>query len=124
MKKIAIAVLIMFSMGLVMPGALAAKGDRHDKISKRTVKRNPNYRKGRDVRYFKVLIREDGEVKVKLTLPIALVDFILDHTSDMRIDLDYCRFDMKRLWRHIKKLGPKSLIEVGDRREMVRVWLE
>lgn len=124
MKKTAVVLMTVFALSLMAAGIPVAHADHSYQTSKKSVKKNPDYRRGREVKYFKVSIQEDGEEKVSLTLPIALIDFIMEHSRDLDIDMDHCHLDIKALWRHIKRLGPKAIIEVGDGHEMVKVWLE
>ena len=108
--------------------------NRNDfKVIQSAVKKSPNpeYVEGREVRWFKVLITDSksSEAKVKLTLPVALIELILscDDTRHVKInDGKYgrCEVDLKALWTELKKAGPMSIIEIEDDGAVVKVWLE
>ncbi len=132
MKKTIIAILAVFLLGAVTAPAAAA--NRNDfKIIQAAVKKSPNpeYVEGREVRWFKVLITDSksSQAKVKLTLPVALIELILscDDTRHVKIDDDKygtCEVDLKALWMELKKAGPTALIEIEDEGAVVKVWLE
>ena len=124
MKKTAVVLLTVFSMSLLAGGTLWARSGHHYQTIKKSVKKNPDYQRGREVKYLKVSVWERGQDKVEMTIPILLVDLIMKHSRDLDIDLDHCHINMKKLWRRIKRLGPKSIIEIGNRNEKVKVWLE
>ncbi|RPJ01535.1 MAG: hypothetical protein EHM31_01380 [Candidatus Aminicenantes bacterium] len=132
MKKTIIVILALFVTGAMTVPAVAA--NRHDfKIIQAAVKKSPNpeYVEGREVRWFKVLITDSksSDAKVKLTLPIALIELILscDATRHVKIDNDKygkCEVDLKALWMELKKAGPMAIIEIEDEGAVVKVWLE
>ena len=64
--------------------------------------------------------------KVKVTLPIALVEVFLKCSQDkhLRIHGEECEIDLKELFTELKKLGPMVLIEVNEEDEIIKVWLE
>jgi hypothetical protein len=132
MKKILIIILALFTLGAL--AAPAAASNRNDfKIIQAAVKKSPNpeYVEGREVKWFKVLITDSksSEAKLKLTLPVALIELILscDDTRHVRINDDKrgrCEIDLKALWTELKKAGPMSIIEIEDDGAVVKVWLE
>ena len=72
---------------------------------------------------------KSSEAKVKLTLPVALIELILscDDTRHVKINDDKygrCEVDLKALWTELKKAGPMSIIEIEDEGAVVKVWLE
>jgi len=132
MKRTLIVILALFLLGAAALPAAAA--NRHDfKIIQAAVKKSPNpeYVEGREVRWFKVLITgsKSSDAKVKLTLPVALIELILscDATRHVRIDNDKygkCEVDLKALWMELKKAGPMAIVEIEDEGAVVKVWLE
>jgi hypothetical protein len=132
MKKTAIAILALFLLGAAAPPAAAA--DHRDfKVIQAAVKKSPNpeYVEGREVRWFKVLITDSrsSDAKIKLTLPVALIELILssDATRHVRFDdgkRGPCEVDLKALWTELKKAGPMALVEIEDDGAVVKVWLE
>ncbi|MGZ5424559.1 MAG: hypothetical protein ACXW2V_08040 [Candidatus Aminicenantales bacterium] len=132
MKKTTIVILALFAILALAAPAVAA--NRNDfKVIQSAVKKSPNpeYVEGREVRWFKVLITDSksSEAKVKLTLPVALIELILscDDTRHVKINDDKygrCEVDLKALWTELKKAGPMSIIEIEDDGAVVKVWLE
>jgi len=132
MKKTTLILLIVFSLGALAAPALAA--NRNDlKVIQNAVKKrpNPDYVEGREVRWFKVLITDSqsSQAKVKLTLPVALIELILscDDTRHVKFSDDKhgrCEVDLRALWLELKKAGPMALIEIEDDGAVVKVWLE
>ncbi|MGZ5439842.1 MAG: hypothetical protein ACXWFJ_08325 [Candidatus Aminicenantales bacterium] len=132
MKKTTIVILALFAIiALAAPAVAAHRNDF--KVIQSAVKKSPNpeYVEGREVRWFKVLITDSksSEAKVKLTLPVALIELILscDDTRHVKINDDKygrCEVDLKALWTELKKAGPMSIIEIEDEGAVVKVWLE
>ncbi len=130
MRKIASLVLMLFVFGVFMPSlALADTRDDFQAI-KKAVKENPNYKPGQEVKWFKVLITDNKtkKDKVKITLPIALVETLLEcsHQKHMKIDCDEWDIDLKELFAELKKHGPMVFIEIYDEDEdaTIKVWVE
>jgi hypothetical protein len=132
MKRTTIIILALFGIGLLAAPAVAA--NRNDfKIIQAAVKKSPNpeYVEGREVRWFKVLISDSksNDAKVKLTLPVALIELILSCDATRHVKFDdgrrgQCEVDLRALWRELKKAGPMALIEIEDDGAVVKVWLE
>lgn len=128
MKKIASIVLLLFVVSLI-PLNFAQAGAREDfqKI-KKAVKDNPNYSSGNEAKWLKVLItdNETKKDKVKVTLPLALVEVFMRAADDKHLCMnrDDYDIDIKELFAELKKLGPMALIEVYEDGETIKVWLE
>ena len=73
---------------------------------------------GRDVRWFKVLIRDEGSDggEIRVTLPAALIELVLANSDGHRfkVDDDHCEIDLKACWKALKKAGPHALVEIRD----------
>lgn len=130
MRKIASLVLMLFVLGLFMPSlALADHKDDFQAI-KKAIKENPEYKPGQEVKWFKVLITDNKtkKEKVKITLPITLVEALLkcSHQKHMKIDSDEWDIDLKEIFEELKKHGPMVFIEVYDEDEdaTIKVWVE
>jgi len=127
MKKTSLAILALLMIGLAAAPAVAANHNDFKAIQK-AVKQNPNYEEGREVRWFKVLITEgrSHEAKLKITLPIALVELVLSCSDNRHLKYhdDDCEIDLKALWTELKKAGPMALIEIQDDDAIIKVWLE
>lgn len=126
-KKIVILVsLVVFSFSLMSP--LSAESRDDIQAIKKAVKENPNYQAGQEVKWFKVLVHDTKTKrdKVKVTLPISLVEIFIkySHDKDLKINCDEYKVDLKELFAELKKLGPLALVEIYEDDEIVKVWLE
>lgn len=126
MKKITLAVMLVFILGVMSAGwGMAGTNDTLQAI-KKAVKKNPAFEKGREVKWFKVLVQEDGKDKVKITLPVALIEVFVKHSHSRHLDVDMgdCDIDLREIFQDLKNLGPMAMIEIVDDGEMIKVWLE
>lgn len=128
MKKITRLVMVVFVLGVFLPNLILADS-RHDiQTIKKAVKKNPEYKAGEEVKWLKVLVtdNETNKEKIKITLPVCLVETLLEcvDEEDLEIDRDECDIDLKELFQELKKLGPAVLIEVYEDGETIKVWLE
>ncbi len=128
MKATTRAIVGVIATLLFMGTVAAAERSEDFKTFQKVVKANPSYEPGRTVEWFKVEVTDvrNAKTKVRITLPIALVDIVLKCMDDSRIHLDdsNCDLDVKSLWRELKKAGPKVLIEIRDGDGIVKVWFE
>jgi hypothetical protein len=121
MKKskwfVVVIVLVAFMAAMAAPVEAGAEKDY--KVIKKAKKS-----KG-DLNYFKILVTDNKtkKIKVKLTLPISLLDFVADHT-DGDVKFDDCSIDVKKFLKQLKKDGETSLIEVYEDDETVKIWVE
>ena len=128
MKKTAFLMTAVFGLALIL-GTFAIAADRVDfQAIKKAVKDNPNYEPGKDVKWFKVLVTDTktNKDKVKITLPLVLVEAFLKCADDkhLRIKDGDCDIDFEALLAELKKIGPMALIEIFEDDETVKVWLE
>jgi hypothetical protein len=127
MKKAALVILVILGIGLFAAPAVAANHNDFRAIQK-AVKKNPAYEAGRDVKWLKILItdRRDKEERVKVTLPLALIEMLLQCTDSrhFKVDDGDCEIDLKVLFAELKKAGPASLIEIRDDDALIKIWLE
>lgn len=128
MKKVASLALIVFLLGLFLPNLLLADSKDDIQTIKKAVKKNPDYKAGEEAKWFKILVTDNKtkKDKVKITLPICLVETLLEciDEEDLKIDRDECDVDLKELFKELKKLGPALLIEVYEDDETIKIWLE
>ncbi len=128
MKKAAILFLIVFALIVVLINFLLAGGTDDYQVIKKAVKENPNYKPGKEAKWFKVLVTdsETNKVRVKVTLPISVIEIFLECAGDkhLKIDHDDCEIDLKEVFKELKELGPMALIEVQEDDEIVKIWLE
>lgn len=125
------AILTLAALFFLAAAAVAAPvpGTRDDDMQaiKKAVKENPAYEAGKDVKWFKVLVTDTrtNNEKVKITLPIALIEAFVKCSGDKHFRMhDDCDIDFKMLLDELKKVGPMAIVEVVDDDEMIKVWFE
>lgn len=128
MKRTTIAVLAILAVAFV--AAPASRAQNHDDFQaiQKAVKQNPAYEPGKEVKWFKVLITDTktGQDKLRVTLPLSLVEVLVNCTDDkhMKLKEEGCDIDFKTLLAELKKVGPMALIEIMDEGALIKVWLE
>jgi hypothetical protein len=127
MKKITIFVLLAFVLSLAPAHMLMAK-DSDLQAIKKAVKKNPNIDPDQEVKWFKILITDTWtkKDKVKITLPVSLIELILEaeHDHHFRIDRDEYDLDIREIFRELKKVGPMAFIEICEDGELIKIWFE
>ena len=128
MKRITVFVLALILMGFTSAGVAFADSDDDYQAVKKAVKDNPQYDPGKEAKWFKVLVTDTqtNKDKVKITLPISLVELFMKcaDSKNLRIDRDEYDIDLKELFAELKKVGPMALIEVYEDDEIIKIWLE
>jgi hypothetical protein len=128
MKKSAVVILGVIALTFLAAPALKAERTTDFQAIQKAVKQNPAYEEGKEVKWFKVLVTDTktGKDKVRVTLPIALVELVLKCADDKDLNLKEhgCEIDVRALFAELKKVGPMALIEVVDHDELIKVWLE
>jgi hypothetical protein len=128
MMKKAYVWLAVLLVGFIMTAGLFASAADDYKVIKNAVKSPETSKTGqKSVQWFKILVvdKDGSEEKVKITLPISLVEIMLSSCPEKEFDIDHgCKIDIKRIWNDLKAAGPLSLVEVEDHGESVKIWLE
>lgn len=128
MKKTSLIILIVLVTVIFLSLFLLADEDFDLKTIKKAVKKNPRYIRGREVQWFKLSIidRGDKRNKLEITLPLSLVDLLFECTKDKKMNIDCGDYDLnlRKLYKEIKRRGPKSLIEIRGDGGLLRIWLE
>lgn len=128
MKKIVILLVVAFAISLLPAQKAFAEDKKVFQDIKKAVKENPNYQDGSEAKWFKVLItdEETKKDKVKITLPLSLVELFIRaaHDKHMQIHREDYDLDLKEIFQELKKLGPMALIEVYEDGEIIKIWLE
>jgi len=128
MKKTSVFVLVVFISIIFLSHFILANEDFDLRTIKKAVKKNPQYKKGREVQWFKLLIMDGNckKDKLEITLPLSLVDLLFECTKDKKMNIDCGDFDLdlRRLYKEIKRRGPKSLIEIRGQDGVLKIWLE
>ena len=128
MKKATFTVLAVFALALALGGIALAEGPDDIQAIKKAVKENPNYEPGKEVKWFKVLVTDNkaGKDKVRITLPLSLVEACVKCADDKHLGLDKgdVDIDFGQLLVELKKVGPMAIVEIYENDETVKVWLE
>ena len=128
MKKVTALILGVLILNIIAIGILHAERDDDIQAIKKAVKENPQYKRGTEAKWFKVLVTDirTKKNKVKITLPVSLIELIMKCTDDnhLRVNRDEYNINLKELFVELKKLGPTALIEVYEDEEVVKIWLE
>jgi hypothetical protein len=126
-KAIWLAILTLVALlWLVGPGYPVDRDDYQ--VIKKAVQDNPKAEVKGEVKWFKVLVVDNktGKEKVKITMPIALVEIFARCAEDKEIKLKSmeARLNLEELLAELKKAGPLSIAEINEEDETVKVWLE
>ena len=128
MKKVTALILGILILNIIANGILHAERDDDIQAIKKAVKENPQYKRGTEAKWFKVLVTDirTKKNKVKITLPVSLIELIMKFTdyNHLRVNRDEYNINLKELFVELKKLGPTALIEVYEDEEVVKIWLE
>ena len=126
-KKIILTMMVLGLLTMFLTPELygAPKPNKDYKVIKNGVKKG---RSGGEVSWFKILVTDEkGKPKVKVTLPVLVIDWIADCTDgDINITGDNCRVNFKKMLKALKKHGPLTIIEAydDDSKETVKIWFE
>lgn len=128
MKKLAVLTIALVALMFALGGFAQAESADDIQAIKKAVKENPNYEPGKEVKWFKVLVTDNkaGKDKVRVTLPLSLVEAFVKCSGDDHLKIDHGRTDIDfgELLAELKKVGPMAIIEVFEEDETVKVWLE
>jgi hypothetical protein len=115
-------------LGFFLVAGLSATAADDYKVIKNAVKSADSPRAGqKSVQWFKILVtgKDGSHEKVKITLPVSLVEIMINACPDKKVNFDHdCEIDMRRVWNDLKAAGPLALVEVEDHGEIVKIWLE
>jgi len=128
MKKLAVLALAAMALTFLLSPFLLADSKDDLQAIKKAVKENPSYEAGKEVKWFKILVTDNktNKDKVKVTLPISVVEIFLSCANDKRMKIhegDY-DIDLQAVFKELRALGPMALIEVYEDDETVKIWLE
>jgi hypothetical protein len=128
MKKTSLFILVVFVSVMFLPSFVLAKEDFDLKTIKKVVKKNPRYKRGKESQWFKLLIM-DGDCKkdkLEITLPLSLVDLLFECTKDKKMNIDCGDYDLnlRKLYKELRRRGPRSLIEFRGEDGVLKIWLE
>jgi hypothetical protein len=128
MKKTSIAILLLMTAAFLLGPYLLADSRDDLQAIKKAVKENPAYEAGKEVKWFKILVADSktGKDKVRVTMPIAIVEIFLRCADNkhLRIRESDCDIDLAAVFKELKTMGPMALIEVYEDDATVKIWLE
>ena len=128
MKKLAVLTIAIVALTFATGSFVRAESPDDIQAIKKAVKENPSYTPGKEVQWFKVLVTDNkaGKDKVRVTLPLSLVEAFVKCSGDDHLKLDHGKTDIDfgALFAELKKVGPMAIIEVFEEDETVKVWLE
>ncbi|MDH7492279.1 MAG: hypothetical protein QHH44_00195 [Candidatus Saccharicenans sp.] len=127
MKKVILITTLVLAT-LFLTAVLFGAGDRDDyQVIKKAVQDSPKVEPVKEVKWFKVLVTDTrtGKEKVKITMPIALVEIFARCAENKEVKMGSgCSLNLEQLLAELKKAGPLAIIEVNEEEETVKVWLE
>ena len=126
MKKTTIGLLVMLlGLGLAL-GLHAGRNDDY-KVIKNALHGVADGGGRQPLRWLKIEVtgRDGAGERVKLTLPVSLMEMIIRACPEKKFSVDRgCDIDIQRVWSDLKAAGPLALVEVEDSGETVKIWLE
>jgi hypothetical protein len=127
MKRKTNLMLVIFLMVTFMAATLPVLGSAEEyKVIKRAVKDKKTTETTEEVTWFRLEVTDkaDNKTKVKIKIPLSLVEMVADCEKEA-IDLkDKCKISLKTILKELKKNGPMTLIEAECDKELVKIWFE
>lgn len=123
MKKNVMVVMIIITA--FMLATLPVFGDSAQDY--KVIKKASKDKKNGDLNFLKLTVYDTKakKNKVKITLPLALVEMLADCEEDAKIlDKTKTDLDLKKILSLLKKNGPMTLIEIEEDDQVVKIWLE
>lgn len=81
----------------------------------------------KDNRMIKLLVvdKASGKEEVKLTLPLALLEWAAECCPEETVHLKgKCRISLEKLLNMMKKSGNQTLLEVDEEDQRIKIWIE
>jgi len=81
----------------------------------------------KDARVFKLLVldKATGKEEVKLTIPVALLEWAAECCPEETLQLNSkCRLSLNQLLDMLKKSGNQTLLEVEEKDKRIKIWFE
>ncbi|MCU0236840.1 MAG: hypothetical protein MUC72_07115 [Acidobacteria bacterium] len=119
---------LVLLMACVLAAGLYAGAADDYQVIKNAVKKSAGAAGGaKDAQWFKILVtgKPGGKEKVKITLPVSLVEMMLNSCPQEKLHAAGNReIELRRVWEDLKKAGPMALVEIEEQDETVKIWLE
>ncbi|MBP6909354.1 MAG: hypothetical protein KBC18_02890 [Candidatus Saccharicenans sp.] len=126
-RKVIMAVLMVIFLCLTAGPSYTSDKDDYQVI-KKAVQENPKIQPAGEAKWLKVLIvdKATGKEKVKVTLPLSLVEIFARCAGKEEIKMDgkNQNLNVEQLIEQLKKAGSMSIVEIDDEEATIKVWLE
>lgn len=127
MKKRIVALGIWLVVFVLTTALFAASADDYKVIKKAVNGPAASAAGQKNAKWFKIVVtgKAGTREEVKISLPISLVEMMIDACAEEKFTVDHgCRIDIRKIWNELKKAGPLALVEVEDHGETVKIWFE
>jgi len=125
MKKQINVLMIVLVVAAFMAASLTLWADSQDDY--KVIKKAVDAKKGDGtVTMIRIEVTEKGtqKSKVKIKVPLSLVELFSDCSEDLKINTEKCKVDLKKILSELKKSGPMTMVEVEEEDTLVKIWLE
>ncbi|OGD22356.1 MAG: hypothetical protein A2Y69_14535 [Candidatus Aminicenantes bacterium RBG_13_59_9] len=128
MKKTTILVLSVLASAFFLSFFAVAQEKDEFRDIKNAVSTNAASGAEKEAKWFKILITDNrtSKEKVKVTLPISVVEIFLRHADDkhLRFQDQGAEIDLDQVFKELKAMGPMAIIEVNEDDVTIKVWFE
>jgi hypothetical protein len=120
-------ILVVFVLAAFMAAAFPVLGDSSAEKDYRVIKNAVKEKKDSgEISWFRIEVtdKKADKVKVKIKLPMSVIDLLIESDDDLKIDSEKCKLNLKKILAELKKAGPTTLIEVEEDDVLVKIWIE
>lgn len=125
MKRTVMVIILILIFMFTTLSALSNSSDKDYKVIKKAVKKKSSSKHG-EISWFKMLVTDNftKKVKVKITLPISIIDWLSECTKgEFNFD-NKCKINLKKILKDLKKSGQFTILEVLEDDHTVKIWVE
>jgi hypothetical protein len=128
MKKTATLVLSVLAMSFFLGFFAMAQESADFRAIKNALAEGSSSGGEKEAKWFKILITDNrtGKDKVKVTLPISVVELFLKYAEDehLRFNEHHSEIDLRQVLKELKSMAPMSIIEINEDGETIKIWFE
>lgn len=120
-------ILVAFVLAAFLAAAFPVLGDSSSEKDYKVIKNAVKQKKDTgEILCFRVEVtdKKTNKVKVKIKIPMSLIELVADCKDDLKIGKEKCKLNLKKMLEELKKMGPTALIEVEEDDELVKIWIE
>jgi len=120
-------ILVVFVLAAFMAAAFPVLGDSSAEKDYKVIKNAVKEKKDSgEISWFRIEVtdKKTNKVKVKIKLPMSVIDLVAECEDDIKIDNGKCNLKLKKILEELKKAGPTTLIEVEEDDVLVKIWIE